>query len=211
MSSYAKAGQRFIPARAGNINQISIQQPSSSVHPRTCGEHMLSAASRSTTSGSSPHVRGTFHASRYVAQSHRFIPARAGNMQLKSDVNGRLTVHPRTCGEHRSRVTSSSVVIGSSPHVRGTSSIAFALSAQVRFIPARAGNIVCARLPVRHTTVHPRTCGEHRSRVTVSSVVIGSSPHVRGTSPCSYCGEFLMRFIPARAGNICSTAFDLSV
>ena len=34
--------ERFIPARAGNIWIMDSRSPESSVHPRPCGEHLLS-------------------------------------------------------------------------------------------------------------------------------------------------------------------------
>jgi len=51
--------RRFIPARAGNTNQSIPRFPTSSVHPRTRGEHINGHAKTQTGLGSSPHARGT--------------------------------------------------------------------------------------------------------------------------------------------------------
>ena len=50
---------RFIPAYAGNTWQGSVISTLMPVHPRICGEHPKSASRRATSSGSSPHMRGT--------------------------------------------------------------------------------------------------------------------------------------------------------
>ena len=50
---------RFIPACAGNTTQLSILLDISTVHPRMCGEHIVSGLGKGSSIGSSPHVRGT--------------------------------------------------------------------------------------------------------------------------------------------------------
>ena len=90
---------------------------------------------------------------------------------------------------------------GSSPHTRGTRhKCAHRLSA-CRFIPAYAGN---ARRGVFHLPpgpVHPRIRGERGASVPVVGSAGGSSPHTRGTRVEVRARRFMMRFIPAYAGN----------
>ena len=50
-------------------------------------------------------------------------------------------------------------------------------------------------------TVHPRVCGEHVCCMVIGSCPIGSSPRVRGTLPLPLIDTFIIRFIPACAGN----------
>ena len=52
------------------------------------------------------------------------------------------------------------------------------------------------------STVHPRARGEHSCSVPVNPRAAGSSPRTRGTLILSLAMLFLMRFIPAHAGNI---------
>ena len=54
--------------------------------------------------------------------------------------------------------------------------------------------------------VHPRPCGEHLIRCNVHTLKFGSSPPVRGTPTRARSMRWLLRFIPARAGNTCSDA-----
>ena len=111
-------------------------------------------------------------------------------------------VHPRTCGEHSLADLWALTTYGSSPHVRGTSGFTIMQGGSDRFIPARAGNMVCLYLGINPASVHPRTCGEHFCELPFQSGDLGSSPHVRGTWNPEMEGCRRGRFIPARAGNI---------
>ena len=193
---------RFIPARAGNIKDCPTLSNDQPVHPRTCGEHRLTVSCFQRSNGSSPHVRGTFPCRALLPGGIRFIPARAGNIRRNNTSTDAGTVHPRTCGEHICKNRKDNVLSGSSPHVRGTFYQYFASDRQVRFIPARAGNMRIRCLTVGARSVHPRTCGEHTWRELAKWHKVGSSPHVRGTWGCEGNDRRKLRFIPARAGNI---------
>ena len=72
---------------------------------------------------------------------------------------------------------------------------------RIRFIPACAGNTpIALSLTVLHT-VHPRVCGEHILRYASNNRRVGSSPRVRGTLLVEGKNRWLIRFIPACAGN----------
>ena len=71
--------KRFIPAPAGNTLNHAPQHRSSAVHPRACGEHLVTTTFTTCTSGSSPRLRGTRRRGRGGRQPPRFIPAPAGN------------------------------------------------------------------------------------------------------------------------------------
>ena len=91
---------------------------------------------------------------------------------------------------------------GSSPRGRGTC-LPFARSARfLRFIPARAGNMLCDRRARSVSPVHPRAGGEHRSRGSATVSPAGSSPRGRGTCGAGIDYGLVVRFIPARAGNM---------
>ena len=73
--------ERLIPARAGNISSTCPRRWATSAHPRSRGEHGLSALPKTSMTGSSPLARGTCQGLTERAGHHRLIPARAGNMQ----------------------------------------------------------------------------------------------------------------------------------
>ncbi len=153
----------------------------SSVHPRACGEHYGAHLLVDRRRGSSPRVRGTHRADAGDVAVSRFIPARAGNTSAKRAAITPSAVHPRACGEHVHLFAARAARGGSSPRVRGTHQLAFALGPAERFIPARAGNTVI----------------RSASRLLSS----GSSPRVRGTLEAILLRVSFGRFIPARAGN----------
>ena len=131
------------------------------VHPRRCGEHSPTNPGGTLYTGSSPQVRGTPGWPVMPDEIDRFIPAGAGNTSRSPPWRGRPSVHPRRCGEHRSARCWLASETGSSPQVRGTPYLTGQRPADVRFIPAGAGNTPrrCAFFP--RQTVHPRRCGEH--------------------------------------------------
>ena len=70
---------RFIPACAGNTSPKAHRYPTSTVHPRVCGEHICRPISPAARIGSSPRVRGTHRLGCVPQAVNRFIPACAGN------------------------------------------------------------------------------------------------------------------------------------
>ena len=111
---------RFIPACAGNTSQCPTGSPDDAVHPRVCGEHILTLTLDFADHGSSPRVRGTPISDELGDGVERFIPACAGNTQNISSHNSAKSVHPRVCGEHRDVQPYFDKISGSSPRVRGT-------------------------------------------------------------------------------------------
>ncbi len=110
-------------------------------------------------------------------------------------------VHPRVCGEHITLMIPSTSAIGSSPRLRGTSVVEPTKGADVRFIPASAGNIDLQGAGNHPSAVHPRVCGEHCLPRVFFSSGFGSSPRLRGTLCLEkICGRVCGH--PASAGNI---------
>ena len=92
-----------------------------------------------------------------------------------------MAVHPRIRGERQSPNGTSIFFPGSSPHTRGTRLHLSKEAAQVRFIPAYAGNAVTDTDRETCKTVHPRIRGERHPDKVDGLVLDGSSPHTRGT------------------------------
>ena len=130
----------FIPACAGNARTRRTPGSVAPVHPRMRGERSGSICARLTSSGSSPHARGTLFASAHNVPSCRFIPAYAGNAIWLVMPPPLPPVHPRIRGERLGYLRQSIDDAGSSPHTRGTPLQASQRLADGRFIPAYAGN-----------------------------------------------------------------------
>ena len=158
-----REGGRFIPAYAGNAVSARRQNLSTSVHPRIRGERGPLCRMIGPTGGSSPHTRGTRRCATWHVVCVRFIPAYAGNAPGSQGRSCQGTVHPRIRGERTVRRGDGQAGAGSSPHTRGTRTMAQTEAPTLRFIPAYAGNarppnsIRCSR------SVHPRIRGERTS------------------------------------------------
>ncbi len=133
------------------------------------------------TDGSSPQLRGTWKTTYQRFLSLRFIPAAAGNIVCCVEIGFRVTVHPRSCGEHDLCHAAGLDVFGSSPQLRGTCFSMFTNTLIRRFIPAAAGNMGWFIASPFFFTVHPRSCGEHTLASSFMASSAGSSPQLRGT------------------------------
>ena len=71
----------------------------------------------------------------------------------------------------------------------------------VRFIPAGAGNTICAGFLFEGLAVYPRWRGEHKIKALSSNPSNGLSPLARGTLAAMGNSTRCFRFIPAGAGN----------
>ena len=96
---------RFIPARAGNTWASFPSRSTTTVHPRSRGEHGSDGVVNATWAGSSPLARGTRGAGVGAAGGCRFIPARAGNTPSRARAGLTRPVHPRSRGEHECQGT----------------------------------------------------------------------------------------------------------
>ena len=129
------------------------------------------------------------------------IPAHAGNTAMPIYWNVCDRDHPRARGEHSIMRSRFSVLVGSSPRMRGTPSADWADRRCWGIIPAHAGNTRCRlRLPLSPWD-HPRACGEHKSVCTPPTSCSGSSPRMRGTRGSGADTPNVPRIIPAHAGN----------
>ncbi len=109
-------------------------------------------------------------------------------------------------GEHGSVSCAASSRPGSSPRGRGTQKKGLISKRANRFIPAWAGNTRRNRWTGRRAAVHPRVGGEHVDMGAAVGACAGSSPRGRGTRHRGAKRKRRRRFIPAWAGNTCSSA-----
>ena len=131
---------RFIPAYAGNAHADQRGRHVHAVHPRIRGERSTTLEKMDSSSGSSPHTRGTLWCIYVQELVDRFIPAYAGNAALRVAASRWPAVHPRIRGERPLRAEHAFPYDGSSPHTRGTQACANRDHRILRFIPAYAGN-----------------------------------------------------------------------
>ncbi len=201
----------FIPTHVGNTQHPALNRRMGSVHPHTCGEHLVFEFLKFVIGGSSPHMWGTPYFVNGTTLWSRFIPTHVGNTEALSAIPNTQPVHPHTCGEHSSFSTAPHHITGSSPHMWGTPDGRSKEHHGCRFIPTHVGNTIRTRWPRRWCTVHPHTCGEHSSAAAWTCAVYGSSPHMWGTLYLSLFWLMLKRFIPTHVGNTPSHQHPVSL
>ena len=191
----------IIPACAGNTSSSAGTLSYGEDHPRVCGEHYLRTLISSTSTGSSPRVRGTPSMRECGSVPAGIIPACAGNTLDLPSASCNAGDHPRVCGEHRRRQRQIGTHPGSSPRVRGTPYSWACSRIGVGIIPACAGNTADGVEAVLQSWDHPRVCGEHHCLSFSVVNGLGSSPRVRGTLPGASACLWSRGIIPACAGN----------
>ena len=131
--------QRIIPAHAG---QTIISAQLMSVppdHPRACGANWISFTPASSSTGSSPRMRGKPFAAAAPNIATRIIPAHAGQTSGCPGCACHETDHPRACGANAAVRRSFMISSGSSPRMRGKPVCKPCTYDNVRIIPAHAG------------------------------------------------------------------------
>ena len=105
------------------------------------------------------------------------------------------------CGEHVWPVIFQSIVVGSSPHVRGALIPRMMKPVSNGIIPACAGSTPILARSSAPSRDHPRMCGEHVLKVWPGALDSGSSPHVRGAPQGNLFQGHSGGIIPACAGS----------
>ena len=89
---------RVIPAPAGEPGGESASARCHGGHPRTCGGTQVKGLERTSTTGSSPHLRGNHPSREPGIRPARVIPAPAGEPTTENQKSLTCPGHPRTCG-----------------------------------------------------------------------------------------------------------------
>ena len=95
-------------------------------------------------------------------------------------------VYPRVCGGNKHLHILIAGPVGLSPRVRGKRVVAFRHLADIRSIPACAGETVAIALYPHIVTVYPRVCGGNWPKPEPGPRMRGLSPRVRGKRPLSF-------------------------
>ena len=132
--------RRLIPAHAGSTGLISKHPLVSWAHPRSRGEHRCSQSHPRRASGSSPLTRGALKRRASSGVIAGLIPAHAGSTLPVHRVCPGQWAHPRSRGEHLSRLHACSARGGSSPLTRGALPPAYGRERGAGLIPAHAGS-----------------------------------------------------------------------
>ena len=130
---------RIIPAHAGQTFVIGARGLGKTDHPRACGANAAAGRIRTLRRGSSPRMRGKQGGRRKLEREIRIIPAHAGQTRALARPDQRRTDHPRACGANLIVFGVVHTHLGSSPRMRGKLARPCTSSADLRIIPAHAG------------------------------------------------------------------------
>ena len=172
------------------------------VHPHSRGENIGDTWEAVQNWGSSPLARGKCLGHLHTSDLRRFIPTRAGKMPALRYSAFLSGVHPHSRGENKAEHCPVCHETGSSPLARGKSLKEPAEPLSGRFIPTRAGKILCEGVPGTLSRVHPHSRGENLFYPKLRRRRMGSSPLARGKSDLDRPFGRSRGFIPTRAGKI---------
>ena len=170
----------LIPAHAGKTWTGSDPIFSPSAHPRSRGENSLILTGRLGGAGSSPLTRGKPVRRPAAPAPRRLIPAHAGKTFLRASPRSPEAAHPRSRGENKRSDHWDPGPDGSSPLTRGKLTLSSPTISITRLIPAHAGKTGDRPSRRRARRAHPRSRGENRYQVRMTSATLGSSPLTRG-------------------------------
>ena len=197
--AYPRIG--IIPADAGSTRSSRCAGSRRGDHPRGCGEHPEITVPFSSSTGSSPRMRGAPVSNPDRLMTTRIIPADAGSTRCLSIFWSNSQDHPRGCGEHGGRGQSARRVEGSSPRMRGAPDSLCKPIPRVGIIPADAGSTRQSLQANSKSRDHPRGCGEHLMICVKSYRIRGSSPRMRGAQGVAGPSPRSAGIIPADAGS----------
>ena len=139
--------RRIIPAHAGQTRFHSHPEPFPPDHPRACGANSRFLLFISSSSGSSPRMRGKLSAELESLRTERIIPAHAGQTRPARRTTPKETDHPRACGANDHDNDVAALDGGSSPRMRGKRRPGIRRPRHRRIIPAHAGQTCSGKSP----------------------------------------------------------------
>ena len=154
----------IIPANTGRIHALAHFDPSISDHPREYGENTTKP-------------RNTF-------SELGIIPANTGRMEKALCHVLAQQDHPREYGENYICPGLATFFAGSSPRIRGECGGTDMILDFDRIIPANTGRIRTVIDSSLQAWDHPREYGENGAPNAEMPADPGSSPRIRGESPC---------------------------
>ena len=192
---------RSIPAYAGDPHDFAFGEFKGTVYPRLRGGSARACINRWRATGLSPPTRGIPAKALSASRRLRSIPAYAGDPLLNARIVAVNAVYPRLRGGSPSTIRRIDCVCGLSPPTRGIHILPTLPPADLRSIPAYAGDPRSSAACARQAGVYPRLRGGSR-RVAAEQVGDeGLSPPTRGILVLRLDLRVKARSIPAYAGD----------
>ena len=149
-------------------------------HPREYGENIAVHDMGAVIEGSSPRIRGELSMLMALSILPGIIPANTGRIWCRGGELHPAWDHPREYGENQVEFKLPPGEAGSSPRIRGESTLYLPDQTILRIIPANTGRIPRSLFASSEDTDHPREYGENCVHHCACSTRLGSSPRIRG-------------------------------
>ena len=169
-------------------------------YPRIRGGNTKNVAFPGVFRGLSPHTRGKPVQEAIAGVLHGPIPAYAGETSAESHRGRTPRAYPRIRGGNSSRKSSTNPALGLSPHTRGKRPNRLDFGPAVGPIPAYAGETMSWCRRVQTLGAYPRIRGGNVDAAHDVNLVLGLSPHTRGTLHAVIPSPKSVGPIPAYAG-----------
>ena len=202
---------RSIPACAGEPLRRKGYDYQRWVYPRVCGGTPYHRTVPAARNGLSPRVRGNPDVLAPILTGGRSIPACAGEPLASAGRSPTGMVYPRVCGGTRERAFAIVGDTGLSPRVRGNQFHDYRPVGAGRSIPACAGEPVPRLTSDCVARVYPRVCGGTPFARPCRAGPEGLSPRVRGNHLGQFTSSFVLRSIPACAGEPANCASRIAL
>ena len=189
-----------IPACAGEPDLDEYLERLERAYPRVCGGTANPAILISAAAGLSPRVRGNPLPRCHKPRSPGPIPACAGEPFDGAHEGCVSRAYPRVCGGTQDSRINGLGCSGLSPRVRGNRHQVASATGRVGPIPACAGEPKLARSHTQTAGAYPRVCGGTPCDMKATVSDPGLSPRVRGNHQLANNAIFVIRPIPACAG-----------
>ena len=154
----------------------------------------------SSSTGSSPRMRGKPRAPAPASLNYGLIPAHAGKTSHQQTKPSQGRAHPRACGENFLEPPASRSMTDSSPRMRGKPRLFVFVMLVTGLIPAHAGKTLSLATQLILERAHPRACGENYTLHRQAQTLEGSSPRMRGKQTGKLDAVLHVGLIPAHAG-----------
>ena len=171
-------------------------------HPREYGENTIVMVRNWVGVGSSPRIRGKCRGLPVRCVVVRIIPANTGKIRTTDGTYRDHWDHPREYGENQLGRRALWLSTGSSPRIRGKSTVAQLSVKRPGIIPANTGKMRGLCWSRWGVWDHPREYGENTKKAVPLASDPGSSPRIRGKYHKVMVQMVNAGIIPANTGKI---------
>ncbi len=192
--------ERSTPAYAGIPGEAALLAGLHAVYPRVCGDPRRGSATRGSTRGLPPRMRGSRRPIRTPVRCGRSTPAYAGIPPEAGPCVRAVPVYPRVCGDPADPNAEGEIRLGLPPRMRGSLEGRHLDGQVARSTPAYAGIPPPVRMRPASGAVYPRVCGDPPATCNDRSYMHGLPPRMRGSPAGDPQRRPTHRSTPAYAG-----------